>query len=456
MRIRQAGRRGVAAVASIAAVLLSATACAGAGAMGGGSSSGTTITVAIVANPQMQDMETLTSSFEQSHPGVHVHYVTLPENEARQKITESVATGSREFDVVMISNYETPMWARNGWLVDLQPYADRTPAYDPNDLVGPVRASLSSHGDLYSVPFYGESSFLMYRKDLFAAHHLTMPAHPTWTQVATLADKLNDPAHHMAGICLRGVPGWGENLAPLNTVINTFGGRWYDPQWNAQLTSPAVEKAVGFYTDLLRRDGEPGAPTAGFTECGTDMTQGTAAMWYDATSAAGSLEDPTSSKVVGKIGYVAAPVDKTAYSGWLYTWSLGIPKTSTHQQAAWQFMSWATSKDYIKLVGEKLGWSRVPPGSRNSTYQIPQYQKAAAAFAGPTLQAISSTDPAHSTVEPVPYTGVQFLDIPEFEDLGTRVSQQITAAIAGQQSVHAALAQSQQYAQTVGRTYQHS
>ncbi|GGU99466.1 sugar ABC transporter substrate-binding protein [Streptomyces albospinus] len=454
MRIRLAGRRAAAAVASIAAVLLSATACAGAGAISGGSSSGTTITVAIVANPQMQDVETLTSSFEHSHPGVHVHYVTLPENEARQKITESVATGSHEFDVVMISNYETPMWARNGWLVDLQPYADRTPGYDPNDFIGPVRASLSSHGDLYSVPFYGESSFLMYRTDVFAAHHLTMPAHPTWTQVAALADKLNDPSHHMAGICLRGVPGWGENLAPLNTVINTFGGRWYDPQWNAQLTSPAVHKAVGFYTDLLRRDGEPGAPTAGFTECGTNMTQGTAAMWYDATSAAGSLEDPTSSKVVGKIGYVPAPVEKTASSGWLYTWSLAIPKTSAHQQAAWQFMSWATSKDYIKLVGEKLGWSRVPPGSRNSTYQIPQYRKAAAAFAEPTLRAISSTDPARSTVEPVPYTGVQFLDIPEFEDLGTRVSQQVTAAIAGQQSVHDALAQSQQYAQTVGRTYQ--
>ncbi len=450
---KRGGRRGTrAAVAVALAGLLGTAGCAGAGEIGG-SSSGTTITVAIVANPQMQDVETLTSDFTRSHPGVHVKYVTLPENEARQKITESVATGSNEFDVVMISNYETPMWARNGWLVDLRRYTEHTPGYDPGDFIAPVRQSLSYRGDMYSVPFYGESSFLMYRKDLLAAHHLTMPSHPTWRQVAAIADRLDDPAHHMAGICLRGDPGWGENLAPLDTVINTFGGRWYDQDWKAQLTSPAVREAVGFYTDLIHRDGEPGAATAGFTECGTDMTQGTAAMWYDATSAAGSLEDPASSKVVGRIGYVAAPVEHTASAGWLYTWSLGIPRTSGHQAAAWQFMSWATSKEYIHLVGEKLGWSRVPPGSRASTYRIPQYAKAAAAFAGPTLESISSADPTHPTTEPVPYTGVQFLDIPEFEDLGTRVSQQITASIAGQQSVADALDQSQSYAETVGRTY---
>ncbi|KUM99635.1 sugar ABC transporter substrate-binding protein [Streptomyces yokosukanensis] len=444
-------RRSVAAVAAALSALLPAAGCAGAGAVGGGSGS---ITVAIVANPQMQDVQKLTPYFERAHPGVHVRYVTLPENVARQKITESVATGGREFDVVMISNYETPMWARNGWLVDLQPYADRTRGYDPGDFIAPIRQSLSYRGDLYSVPFYGESSYLMYRRDLLAAHRLAMPARPTWDQVAALARKLDDPAHRIAGICLRGVPGWGENLAPLNTVINTFGGRWYDLRWNAQLTSPEVTKAVAFYTDLLRTVGEPGAATAGYTECGTDMAQGNAAMWYDATVAAGSLEDPSSSKVVGRIGYAPAPVERTRSSGWLYSWSLAIPRTSRRRDAAWQFLSWATSKEYIRFVGGRLGWSHVPPGSRVSTYRIPRYAEAAAAFAGPTLRAIDGADPAHPTVAPVPYTGVQFLDIPEFQDLGTRVSQQITAVIAGRKSVRAALSQSQQYARTVGRTYQ--
>ncbi|MEU5211264.1 sugar ABC transporter substrate-binding protein [Streptomyces sp. NPDC020742] len=438
--------------AAVAVLSLLASGCTGSGAIGG-TPGATTLTVAIVANPQMRDVETLTPAFERSHPGVRVHYVTLPENEARQKITESVATGSREFDVVMISNYETPMWARNGWLTDLQPLADRTPGYDPSDFIGPIRRALSYRGRLYSVPFYGESSFLMYRKDLFAAHHLTMPPHPTWRQVAAFASRLHDPRHGRAGICLRGAPGWGQVLAPLNTVINTFGGRWYDMRWNAQLTSPAVQRAVGFYVGLVRRDGEPAAATAGFTECATHFAQGNAAMWYDATSAAGLLEDPASSKVVGRVGYAAAPVEVTASSGWLYSWSFGIPTATVHKDAAWQFIAWATSRDYIKLVGRKLGWSRLLPGSRESTYTIPQYRKVSRPFGGPTLAAIRRADPEHPTVQPVPYTGVQFLDIPEFQDLGTRVSQQINAAIAGQQSVRSALDQSQQYAQTVGRGY---
>jgi sorbitol/mannitol transport system substrate-binding protein len=280
-----------------------------------------------------------------------------------------------------------------------------------------------------------------------------MPPNPTWTQVAQFAKTLDNKSTGMSGICLRGLPGWGEVLAPLDTVINTFGGSWYNTDWQAQLTSPATSQAVQFYVDLVRNYGEPGPAGTSFGQCATLYGQGNVAMWYDATSVVNSLEDPTQSKVVGKSGYVAAPVEKTAHSGWLYTWALAVPKTSEHKDAAWQFLSWMTSKDYMHLVGSKLGWSHVPPGSRQSTYQIPEYRQAAAAYLQPTLDAMANADQSHATVTPVPYTGIQFLAIPEFQDLGTRVSQQISAAIAGRESVQDALEQSQKYAQTVGDTY---
>jgi sorbitol/mannitol transport system substrate-binding protein len=426
---------------------------AGAGGGGGSGPHAVSLRVAIVSNPQMQDVESLTSVFERSHPGIKVNFVTLPENEARAKITDSVSTKSDEFDVVMISNYETPLWGRYGWLADLQPYIERTPGYDASDFIPSIRKSLSVKGHMYSVPFYGESSLLMYRKDLFAKAGLHMPARPTWPQVARFADKLTDKRKGIAGICLRGQTGWGEVLAPLDTVINTFGGTWYDQRWHAQLTSPATRRAVNFYVDLVKRDGEPGAAADGFSECATQYAQGSAAMWYDATSAAGTLESKSTSKVVGKSGYVAAPVVKSRHSGWLYTWSLGIPVTSPNKRAAWDFVSWATSRGYIQLVGKKLGWADLPPGSRLSTYHAPQYKKAAKAFLTPTLQAIESADPSHPAVGSVPYTGIQFLDIPEFQDLGTRVSQQITAAIAGQETADDALKTSQKYAQTIGDGY---
>ncbi len=440
--------RRLAACVAVAGLTLTAG-CAGAGTFG---ATANTVTIAMVSNSQMTDARELSSKFEEANPDIKLRFITLSENQARAKITASTSMGGGEFDVVMISNYETPQWAENGWLVNLSDYTRNTPGYDENDFIPSLRESLSYDGNMYSVPFYGESSFLMYRKDLLEQAGIDMPRTPTWQQVADAAAKLNGP--DMVGICLRGKPGWGEVLAPLDTVINTFGGRWFDMDWNAQLTSPEVENAVQFYVDTVREYGEPGAATSGFGECATQFSQGRAAMWYDATSAVSTVEDPKSSTVVGKVGYAMAPKVEKDNPGWLYTWSLGIPKSSDKKDAAWKFISWMTDKNYIKLVGEELGWERVPPGSRLSTYQIPQYQEVSKAYAQLTLDSIERATPLKPTVQPVPYTGVQFLAIPEFQDLGTRVSQQISAAIAGQKSVTDALEQSQEYAEVVGRSYQ--
>src|SRR5579875_2963309 len=225
-----------------------------------------TLRVAIVSNSQMDDAISLSPVFEHQHPGIRLKFVNLPENEARAKITADVATQGGEFDVVMISNYETPLWAKNGWIVDLQPYIDRTPGYDAADFVPRIRSSLSYNGHLYSVPFYGESSFVMYRKDLFDRAGVVMPTHPTWLDVVRLAKRFHDPRSGHYGIVLRGDPGWGENLAPIDTVINAFGGRWYNMRWEAQLTTPQVKSAVGTYIETLRaarwwgRTATPGRP----------------------------------------------------------------------------------------------------------------------------------------------------------------------------------------------------
>jgi sorbitol/mannitol transport system substrate-binding protein len=440
-------------VALVLLIAVAASACTGAGGGGGGTEGGqTTITVATVANPQMQDIEKLTPRFfERDHPNVKVNFVILPENELRDRVTQDIATQGGQYDVVTIGTFEAPQWAKNKWIENLGPYTQKDSSYDAGDLIPAVAKALSHENNLYAVPFYGESSFLMYRKDLFDQAGLRMPAQPTWDQVAEFARKLHNPSKKQAGICLRGLPGWGELFAPLNTVVNTFGGRWYDMNWNAQLTEAPFRQATQFYVDLVRQAGEPGAPNAGFTECLTTYSQGNAAMWYDATVAASLLEDPKNSKVAGKNGFAPAPVKETDWSGWLWAWSLAMPSTSKKKDAAWQFMSWATSKDYIKLVGQELGWERVPPGSRQSTYQLPEYKKAASAFADLTIKAINQADVNNAGTQPRPYTGVQYVGIPEFQSLGTAVSQEISAAIAGRQSVDQALAKGQKQAEQVAQ-----
>jgi sorbitol/mannitol transport system substrate-binding protein len=441
------------ALPAVAGMTLSG--CAGAGGGGGGGDDAKSINVLMVGNPQMVDIQKLTKDSFTKDTGITVNYTVLPENELRDKVTQDVATQAGQYDVATVGAYEVPIWAENGWLKDMGPYADDDADFDKADLLPPMVTSLSGQdGKLYGLPFYGESSFLMYRKDVLAKENIKMPAKPTWQQVAKIAAQVDGAEPGMKGICLRGLPGWGEMFAPLTTVVNTFGGTWFTKDWEAQVDAPEFKQAVDFYVNLVKAHGEPGASQAGFTECLNAMSQSKIAMWYDATSAAGSLEDPKVSKVAGKVGYAPAPVVKTDNAGWLWTWAWVMPETTKNADAASKFMLWASSKDYEKLVGEKLGWSRVPAGKRESTYEIPEYKKAAAAFGPATLEAIEGADPENPGVQPRPTVGVQFVSIPEFQDLGTKVSQDIAAAIAGRGTVDEALAKGQKLAEDVAKKYQ--
>ncbi|MEU2557819.1 sugar ABC transporter substrate-binding protein [Streptomyces longispororuber] len=451
----QSRRRRRSLLAAAAAGTLLAPPLSGCWAGAGGSGSGgDAVNVLMVNNPQMVELQKLTAAHFTRKTGIKVRFTVLPENDVRDKISQDFANQAGQYDVATLSNYEIPIYARNGWLRELGGYARKDRAFDQRDILKPMRDSLTgADGKLYGQPFYGESSFLMYRKDVFAKAGLTMPKRPTWRQVADLAAKVDGAEKGMKGICLRGLPGWGEVMAPLTTVVNTFGGTWFDKDWTARLDSPAFERATRFYVDLVREHGQSGAAQSGYAECLNNLTQGKTAMWYDATAAAGSLE-ADSSPVKGRIGYVAAPVERTESSGWLYTWAWGVQKASRNPGKAWKFISWASGKEYERLVGEKIGWSNVPAGKRASTYADPRYRREAAAFQGVTRAAIAGARPRDPGVQPRPAPGIQFVGIPEFTDLGTKVSQEISAAIAGRTSVESALARSQDLAEKISEEYE--
>jgi len=403
-----------------------------------------TLTVAIAANPLTETAAKLIDNFYAKNPDIKVNFQFLPENQLRPSVLKDVATNSGQFDVVMIGAYEIPLWAEKGWILDLsKAYVAKDAAWNVDDLYPSIRNVVSYKGDIYATPFFGASSFMMYRKDLFEKAGLTMPETPTWDQVKEFAAKLDNKKDGVSGICLRGIPGWGQSLAPLDTVINTFGGRWFNEQWQPQLSSPKSKAAIEFYIDLLKTYGEPDAAKDGWQDCLPLFTQGKAAMWYDDTTFAGLVLEQASASVKGNIGFAMAPVKEKTDSGWLWAWGFAIPKTSRHPDAAWKLISWLTSADYIKLAGEKAGWASIPPGSRLSTYALPEYQKVAAAYADITLKSIRGADPLHPTVDPVPYIGVMYVDIPEFEQIGDFTSQQFAGAISGQISVDEAIATSE-------------
>jgi sorbitol/mannitol transport system substrate-binding protein len=457
--MRRALRLGsIAAAVAIAGVVAG---CGGSNnsSTGGSPASGTgskggSINVAIVDNPQMKDIAKLTPSLFTAKTGIKVNYTVLDEGTLRQVTTRDVAAGGRQFDVAMIGPYEAPQFGKDGTLVDLTPQAQSDSAYNLGDIIPAVRNALSADGKLFAAPFYGESSFLMYRKDILKKAGVTMPAHPTWDQVAAIARKVNTP--QTAGICLRGKPGWGDLGASFTTVLNTFGGTWWSAKPDgsvdkAMVDQPQFKDALTFYVNLIKDAGEKDAANSSFNECLSQYKDGKVAMWYDATVAAGLLE-ASDSPVKGKNGYVPAPVKDTQASGWLWSWALAIPKTSSKEDLAWKYIAFATGPQYLKEAGSKIpgGWAALPPGTRKSTYEIPQYKKAAAAFAKPTLDSISAapiTNPGTTKRPGLP--GVQYVGIPQFQDVGNGCTEQFSAVIAGRASVDSALKNCQDIASQV-------
>jgi sorbitol/mannitol transport system substrate-binding protein len=450
LRVTGAGAAG--------AALLGTAACGGSGGASGGKFAGTTLTVATVSNSQMEDMEALVGNFTEK-TGIEVRFLFLPENDLRQRVTQDVAMRAGNFDIVTIGSYDTPFWGRYQWTVPLDPFFEKMgraerEEYDLEDLLAPIRTVLSNGGQLFALPFYAESSMLFYRKDLFQKAGLTMPDHPTWEEVSGFAGKLHDPQGDVHGMILRGLPGWGANMAPFGTFINTFGGRWFNEDWEPQLETPEVKEAVRVYSELVTKYGQPGATSDNFPECQNLFASGDGAIWYDATSTAGYLSDPKTSEVAKDIGFAYGPTGTTdSGAHWLWSWALGIESSSRNQEAAFEFLKWATSKEYMQLVGEEFGWVRVPPGTRRSTYEETEYRNNP--WADIEIQSIEDANPKQPTQDPVPYTGIQYVGIPEFQQLGDEVGRSLASVLAGDMSIDDMTRLAQQQALEVARQGQY-
>ncbi|OZG73301.1 sugar ABC transporter substrate-binding protein [Hahella sp. CCB-MM4] len=400
----------------------------------------TKVTIGTVNNGDMIRMQELSRQFEKTHPEIDLEWVVLEENVLRQRLTTDIATKGGQFDVMTIGMYEAPIWGDRGWLTAM----DNLPAsYDVDDIFPSVRHGLSAKGTLYALPFYSESSMTYYRTDLFKAAGLSMPERPTWDQVREFAKTLHKPEQEQYGICLRGKAGWGENMALVTTMSNTFGARWFNEKWHPEFDGPEWHNTLSFYVDLVRKYGPPGASSNGFNENLALFNSGKCAMWMDATVAGSFVTDKSQSHVADKVGFALFPkqvTDKGA--GWLWSWALAIPVSSDAKDAAMTFVTWATSKEYSDLVAKEYGIANVPPGSRASTYANQEYMKAAP-FAEKTLQSMDNANPQDSTLKPSPYVGVQFAAIPEFQSIATQVGKFVSGALTGQMSIDQALKNAQ-------------
>ncbi|MEC8012318.1 MAG: sugar ABC transporter substrate-binding protein [Pseudomonadota bacterium] len=402
-----------------------------------------TLNIVTVNNGHMIKMTELSKEYEKANPGVELNWITLDEGTLRERVTTDIASKGGQFDVMTIGMYETPIWAKREWLVPIE----ATEAYDVDDILPAMRDGLSYDGKLYAAPFYGESSLLLYRKDLVEKAGKSIDGRPTWDQVKDIAAVIHNPDEGVYGICLRGRAGWGENMAFFGTLVNTFGGRWFDENWQPQINTEAWKKATEFYVDLLTNYGPPNSENNSFNEILKLTNEGKCGMWIDASIAASFVSDPKQGKYADQMAFAQTPIEKTENgANWLWAWALAIPASSQNVDEAQKFINWATSKEYIELVAASDGWASVPTGTRSSTYANDNF-KSAAKFAEAEFTAIKSADPNKSTLEPVPYVGVQFVTIPEFQAIGNFVGEQIQNVLTGKYTADQALKRGDKFAE---------
>ena len=412
---------------------------------------GTELVVASVNNGPMVTMNELSKKFT-DETGIKVTYVMLTENDIRSKIQQDVAVGSGQFDLVTLGTNDIGTYLDNGWTVALQPMFDKMSAedktwYDFDDLIeANIPAYSSASKGLAAVPLYGESTMIMYRKDLFDAAGLTMPEEPTWEQIYELAKKLHDPSKNMVGMALRGKPGYGENMYTFGAILYGYGAQWFDMNWQPQLQTPEMKAAWEFYKKLETETGAKDVTSNGYTETLNLMASGNAAIYYDATVSAAVFE-AQDSPIKGKMGYAMSPAGPgKGNTQTIGGWGLAITSSSKNQEAAFKYLTWVTSKDYVKLVADTKGWINVPSGARTSTYTNSDY-KAVASFADITLKSLSGASFNKQAVKETPYTGNTLPNIPEYASIGEQVGQILADYVSGGKTIDNALAESQKIAE---------
>lgn len=414
-------------------------------------SSNVELIVASVNNGPMVTMNELSKEFTEE-TGIKVTYVMLTENDIRSKIQQDVAVGGGQFDLVTLGTTDIGTYLDNGWTAPLQPMFDSMSEdekawYDFDDLIeANIPAYSSESKGLAAVPLYGESTMIMYRKDLFDQAGLTMPEEPTWEQIYEFAKQLNDPSSNMVGMALRGKPGYGENMYVFGTILYAYGAQWFDEDWKPQLQTEEMKAAWEFYKKLQTETGARDVTSNGYTETLNLMASGNAAIYYDATVSAAVFEGDNS-QIKGKMGYALSPSGPgKGNTQTIGGWGLAITASSKKQEAAFKYLTWVTSKDYVKLVADSKGWINVPSGARTSTYTNPDY-KAVADFADITLKSLSGASFDKPAVGETPYTGNSLPNIPEYPSIGEQVGQILADYVSGGKSIDAALAESQKIAE---------
>ncbi|KIL42358.1 sugar ABC transporter substrate-binding protein [Gordoniibacillus kamchatkensis] len=361
---------------------------------------GQEITALLEQHPTSNALQKMLPEFEKE-TGIKVNLEIIPEGDIPPKALLDFSSKTGRYDIVMADWIFGQGFQNGDYIEPLNHYIDNPSLnknYNGDDFLKSYREMMKKDGKYYGLPVYGESTFFMYRKDLFEKYGIQVPK--TFDDLMNAAKTIHDKTNgDIAGITLRGQQGI-EAVYIWAGILGGFGAKWLDDKGKSAIASPESIAATKFYSDLLRKYGPTGVANFGWQENRLLFQQGKAAMTIDATVNGAFNEDPKESSIVGKVGYAPVPVQSQSLKGKsssLDSHGFYLSKESKHKEAAWLFMSWATNKE------QQLKSLKLEPNcgiTSITAINSPEFSQKFGTFKDVMLEAINNGNPDYLPLVP--------------------------------------------------------
>jgi ABC-type glycerol-3-phosphate transport system substrate-binding protein len=403
--------------------------------------SGEAISVAVIPASYFENLISLLPQFE-SLTGVKVRAEKVPPGQIRQKAMLDLSSHTTTYATHAADPMYYPLYVANKWVDPLDKYLNDASLTDPNwyhydDILKAWRDADSVDGKPYGIPYDGEVTVQVYRKDLYDAKGLK-PAE-TYDQLLANAKAVHDPANRMYGLALRGFAGAGQNMYIYPSIFRGFGGNWFKGK-ELVVDSPEAVKALDWYVNALSSYAPPAVRNWNWPDIADAFSQGTIGTYIDAHSSAAVLMNPEKSKVIGKIGFARwpkGPSGKRVTSIWNWGFPINSALSEKQKKATWLFIQWATSAE----TQARTSWKFAGPAKRSgvnrlSAWKSPEFAKAVG-NAGPNFIEAALQSLEHDTdVEWRPR-------VPQWPAVGETMATAIQSALVGQKKSKEALDEAQ-------------
>jgi multiple sugar transport system substrate-binding protein len=360
-------QRRLAITLILSVALCAVTSCKGSG---GGSNK---LTLAVNSGVEGDALKEAARNY-QTLKGVQISIAEFPYDNLFEKELIDLTAATGAYDLIMMDDPWFPRFATERLLTELTPLYKRSGQQGPDADFVSSSIALCKHpyenGDLYALPYVGNSQLFFYRKDLFERHNLKPPA--TWDDVMTAAKTIDEQERNGApgggrvyGYVMRAARG-NSAVADFMPIFWSFGAEMFDANGQPTVNSQEGINALKFMVEVGKYT-PPGYTSFNATEVSAHLLQGTAAMSINWPAWISAFSDPAKSKVIGKIGFDVMPGGRMPGRAEIGNWLIAIPKSSRNTEGAFEFLLWATAGEQMK----KSALSGNPP-TRRSVFTDPE------------------------------------------------------------------------------------